>query len=141
VTTTSQSASERAVLDVIQQSLHQAAAGTVFGEPISRGDITIIPVARISGRGGGGGGGGGPDGEHAGGSGSGSGLKLSAEPAGVFVVDGGRVQWRPSGDVNKMIVGGQLVAIAALLTVRALVRSRPRGLRRRRRAPMSRRRS
>jgi len=34
------------------------------------------------------------------------------------------VDWRPAIDVNRLILGGQLIAIAALLLARTVVRSR-----------------
>lgn len=112
----------QAVLDVLRQAVQGKTADTVFGDPIVRDDVTVIPVARVRGRGGGGGGGSrGSQGEEAGGGGFGTGLKLSAEPAGVFVVRAGRVDWRPSLDVNRVILGGQLVVLAALLVVRGLL--------------------
>ncbi|MFD0521998.1 hypothetical protein [Paractinoplanes durhamensis] len=49
---------------------------------------------------------------------------MSAKPLGVFVLTGGKVVWRPAIDVNRVVLGGQLVAITALLVARALVRAR-----------------
>jgi hypothetical protein len=43
---------------------------------------------------------------------------------GVFVIQGGEVAWRPSVDVNRIVLGAQVVAIVALLAVRAVVRAR-----------------
>jgi hypothetical protein len=34
------------------------------------------------------------------------------------------VSWRPAVDVNKIILGGQVVAVVALLTIRAIVKAR-----------------
>jgi uncharacterized spore protein YtfJ len=82
--------------------------------------MTVIPVARVRG-GAGGGGGEGPDGT---GKGSGSGMALSAGPVGVYVIHGDELRWQPALDLNRAIAGGQLVAIVALLTIRAVVRAR-----------------
>ena len=41
----------------------------------------------------------------------------------MFVISDGLVSWRPAVDVNRMILGGQLVTIAALLVLRSIVRS------------------
>ena len=49
---------------------------------------------------------------------------MNTKPFGVFVLKDGEVTWRPAVDVNRMILGGQLVVIAALLTVRAFVKAR-----------------
>ncbi len=114
-----------AVLDGIREAVDGAAAGRVFGEPIVQGNLTVLPVAKVSG-GGGGGGGTGPavEGQETGGSGGGFGV--TAKPLGVFVIKDGTVRWRPAIDVNKVILGGQLVAVTALLVVRALVKGRRR---------------
>lgn len=77
-------------------------------------------------KGGGGGGGGGPSPDDHKGGGSGGGFSVKAKPAGVFAVSDGGVTWRPAVDVNRAILGGQLVAMAALLTIRGLARARRR---------------
>lgn len=91
-----------------------------FGEPYEKNGVTVIPAARVSG-GGGGGSGEAPEGE---GSGTGTGFGLSAKPFGVFVIADGDVTWRPAVDVNRVILGGQLVAIAGLLLLRSIVKAR-----------------
>lgn len=87
----------------------------VYGEPIERDGSIFIPVADV--RGGGGGGG---DTEGNGGGGYG----VSASPAGMFVLRGGDALWRPAVNVNRAILGGQLVAIIALLALRSILKSR-----------------
>jgi uncharacterized spore protein YtfJ len=82
----------------------------------------VIPAARVQG-GAGGGGGEGPDGQ---GRGNGVGFGVNARPAGAFVIRGDEVDWRPAIDVNRVILGGQLIAIAALLLARAVIKSRSR---------------
>jgi uncharacterized spore protein YtfJ len=112
------------VQDVIAQARDALTVKRVFGEPYERDGMTIIPAARI----GGGAGAGGGEGSQADGSGSGSGagFGLSARPVGAFVVRDGELEWQPAIDVTRVILGGQLVAIVALLTVRAIVRARAR---------------
>jgi len=44
--------------------------------------------------------------------------------AGALVISGDDVQWRPAIDVNRIIMGGQLIAAAALLLAATVVRSR-----------------
>jgi hypothetical protein len=34
------------------------------------------------------------------------------------------VTWRPAVDLNRIVLGGQVVAIVALLTIRAIVKAR-----------------
>jgi uncharacterized spore protein YtfJ len=98
----------------------------VFGNPIVQDGLTVLPVAKVSG-GGGGGSGTGPASEGQETGGTGGGLGLSAKPLGVFVIKNGKVSWRPAIDVNKVILGGQVVAVAALLVVRALIKARKHG--------------
>jgi uncharacterized spore protein YtfJ len=93
----------------------------VFGEPYVKNGVTLIPAARVQG-GAGGGSGEGPDGE---GRGGGAGFGLSAAPVGAYVIKGDEVSWRPSVDVNRVILGAQLVTLVALLVARSIVRSRP----------------
>ena len=97
-----------------------ARVGRVFGEPVVQNGVTVIPAARI---GGGGGGGGKQEGDQPG-QGSGGGFGLGATPAGVFVIKDGDVRWRPAIDINKIIIGGQTVAVVALLIARSIVRMR-----------------
>lgn len=91
----------------------------VFGEPYVKNGVTVIPVAEVRG---GGGGGEGEEADHSGGMGGGFGL--SARPAGVFVVSGNDAAWKPAIDVNRIVLGSQLLAIVALLTVRSIVKVR-----------------
>lgn len=94
-------------------------ADRVFGTPFEREGATILPVAAI-----GGGGGGGDKGAGE----SGVGFGLRARAAGIYVIKDGRATWRPAVNVNLVIAGGQLVAIAGLLTLRAyLMRPRAAG--------------
>ena len=104
----------------IEQAKDAMTVRRVFGEPYEKDRVTVIPAARVQG-GAGGGGGEGPQGE---GSGSGSGFGVNARPVGAYVIRGEDVEWRPAIDVNKVILGGQLVAIAALLLARAVVKAR-----------------
>jgi hypothetical protein len=49
---------------------------------------------------------------------------MTARPVGASVIRDGELSWRPAVDVNRIVLGGQLVAVAALLTVRAIIRAR-----------------
>ena len=94
----------------------------VFGEPIAHNGVTVIPVATIMGGAGGGQGESGQGEEER--EGSGGGFGLVARPAGVYVIAGDRVTWQPALDLNRVILGGQVVAIVLLLTIRAVARAR-----------------
>ncbi|MFD1363757.1 spore germination protein GerW family protein [Actinoplanes sichuanensis] len=98
-------------------------AGRVFGEPIERDGVTVIPVAVI--RGGGGGGAGSAtsaDDDKPEGEGSGGGFGFTAHPAGVYVVRDGDAHWRPALNVDRIIAGGQLLALAAVLVAGSVLR-------------------
>ena len=108
------------VQDVIARARDTLTVKRVFGEPYEKDGVTIIPAARVLG-GAGGGSGEDPQGQ---GKGSGSGFGLIARPVGAFIIRNGELSWRPAVDVNRIILGGQVVAIAVLLTVRAIIKAR-----------------
>jgi uncharacterized spore protein YtfJ len=83
----------------------------VFGEPVTVNDTTVIPTAAI-----GGGGGGGADGAQ-----GGAGFGMHGRPSGIFVLRGDQVSWKPAIDVNRIVLGGQFVAVSALLLIASLV--------------------
>lgn len=112
------------VNELLGRAQDALAAKRVFGEPIQQGEVTVIPAARVAG-GGGGGQGEGPQGQ---GTGFGSGFGVSAHPAGIFVVKQGRVRWRPALDINRIILGGQIVAATALLSFARIAVARLRAL-------------
>jgi uncharacterized spore protein YtfJ len=112
------------VNELMQQTRDTLTVSRLFGEAYERNGTVVVPVAAVRGGGGGGRGeGGGPDGAGSG-SGSGGGFGLAAKPAGVYVIDGSKVSWRPAVDVNRIVVGGQIVAVVALLVLRSILRSR-----------------
>lgn len=90
----------------------------VFGEPYTKNGVTVIPVAEVRG---GGGGGAGEESEHSGGMGGGFGL--SARPAGVFVLKGDDATWKPAVNVNRLMLGFQVVAVVGLLAFRSVARA------------------
>jgi uncharacterized spore protein YtfJ len=90
----------------------------VFGEPYERDGVTIIPAALVLG---GGGGGGESSGE---GGGSGGGFGVVARPAGAYVIKEGRVKWTPAVDVNRIVIGCQIVALVAILARRSVKKAR-----------------
>jgi uncharacterized spore protein YtfJ len=102
------------VQQVLTGAQDSVTARRVFGEAIQADGATIIPVAVV--RGGGGGG-------SVGANQAGAGFGVMAKPAGVYVVRGGDASWRPAIDVNRIVLGGQIVAITALLVLRPVLRS------------------
>lgn len=109
------------VAEVVSEGVESMSAKSVFGEPFERNGVAIVPVARVRGGVGGGGGEGSSEGQ---GKGIGSGFGVSARPAGAFVVRGDRVSWLAALDLNRVFLGGQIVAIVALLTARSVLRAR-----------------
>lgn len=115
------------LLETLQGVVDNVSVDKVFGAPIEREGTLILPVARVGGGAGGGGGENRSAEQKENGAGLGAGVGLAAKPAGVFVISGDKVRWHPALDVNRVILGGQLVAVAALLVARALIRTRQSG--------------
>jgi uncharacterized spore protein YtfJ len=113
------STKEMDLLEQIGKAEEAFTVRRVFGEPYEKDGVTVIPAARVQGAVGGGGGQA-PGGE----GGTGTGFAMNAKPFGVFVMKDGQVTWRPAVDVNRMILGCQIVAIVALVVIRASVKAR-----------------
>ena len=109
------------IQDLLAQARDTLTVKRVFGEPIENNGVTVIPVATVMG-GAGGGSGSAPEGD--GGSGAGGGFGLRASPAGVYVIKGDTVTWQPALDLNRVILGGQIVAVVLFLTIRSIVKAR-----------------
>jgi uncharacterized spore protein YtfJ len=112
--------------DVLAQARDSINVKRVFGEPIERNGLTVIPVANVMG---GGGAGSGMQGEgqdasapSGTGAGAGAGFGVRATPAGVYVVRGDTVKWEPAVDMGRVILVGQIVAIVALLVLRSILK-------------------
>ncbi|HEY7526295.1 MAG TPA: sporulation protein [Candidatus Limnocylindria bacterium] len=102
------------VAEMLEGAREAMTVKRVYGEPIEREGLTIVPAADV--RGGGGGGG---DAEHSGGVGFG----LTARPVGVYVVKDGNVDWEPAVDVTRISVLGVVAGIVALLVLRSVIKS------------------
>ena len=95
----------------------------VFGEPVERDGVTVIPAATVMG--GGGAGGGESIGKPSTGdseaapqeeTSSGAGFGGVMWPAGAFEIKDGRVTWRPAIDLTRVLV---MVLVLAIALVRA----------------------
>jgi len=89
----------------------------VYGDPIERDGILLIPAAKVAGGGGGGG-----DKENNGGGGFG----VTAKPAGAWIIRNGEVAWEPAIDATRIATTGMLVAIVFLLTIRSIAKANAR---------------
>lgn len=109
-------------LDQLVAKLGAARAETVFGAPIERGGVTVIPVARV--RWGAGGGGGSSPGKQGSGTdqGSGGGGGLSASPAGYIELRDGHAAFVPIRDYGALAPLVLASGFAALLFFHGLRR-------------------
>jgi uncharacterized spore protein YtfJ len=118
--------------ELMQDARESIGAKRVFGEPYEKNGITVIPAAKITG------GVGGADGEPAAGGEPGAktgprrptmfggGYGLSGHPVGAYVIKGDKVAWLPAVDVNRLMLGFQIVMIVFFLTIRTIVKTRAR---------------
>ena len=96
--------------DMISGVRDAISVSRVYGDPYEKNGLTVIPAATV--RGGAGGG----IGEHEGvESGKGGGYGMVARPSGAWIIEDGTVAWKPAVDVNRIVLGGQIVALAAIL--------------------------
>ena len=86
----------------------------VYGDPIERDGMLVVPAANVVGGGGGGG-----DKDNNGGGGFG----MSATPAGAWIIREGEVEWQPAVDATRIATLGMLVAIVFLWTVRSIAKA------------------
>jgi uncharacterized spore protein YtfJ len=89
-------------------------AKQVYGEPVERDGVVVIPAARVRGFGGGGGGEGSQP-EKGTGSGSGLGFGLDARPVGAYVLRSGTLEWKPAIDATRVALRAQAAVILLLL--------------------------
>lgn len=106
------------VNQLVTQAQEAVTVRRVFGEPVERDGVTVIPAARVAGGGGGG------DGREANGQeGEGAGFGVNATPAGAFVIRGDSVRWIPA--VNPARIMATVAAtVVAVVVVRAWVTTR-----------------
>jgi uncharacterized spore protein YtfJ len=102
--------------EILEQARDTLSVRRVFGEPIEREGVLLVPVAKFMGGAGSG------SGDQGGGGGWGG----AAAPAGVYVIDGKDVRWQPAVDVNRVVLGAQIVLVVGLLVLRSIVRTRRR---------------
>ena len=108
--------------EILEHARDALTVRRVFGEPIERGGVLVVPVAKVMGGAGSG------AGEEGGAGGWGGGWGGAAAPAGVYVIDGQDVRWEPALDLNRVILGGQIALVVGLLVARSILRARRRRL-------------
>ena len=107
---------------VIEDARESMSVERVYGDPIERDGITLIPAAAVRG----GSGGGSSEASEEVPSGSGMGFGTTARPVGAYRIQEGRVDWIPAADTTRVIVVAELGAIVALLVLRSIMRRRRR---------------
>jgi uncharacterized spore protein YtfJ len=103
-------------METISAATDAISVKRVYGEPYERNGVVVIPAAAVHAGGGGG------SGTEGGQTGGGGGFGLRARPVGAYVLRGEQVSWEPAMDLNRVILGGQLLALAALLVVGKIAR-------------------
>jgi len=134
--------------EILAQARDAMNARRVFGEPIDRDGVTIVPVMRLLG--GAGGGGGEENASLGGGAGAaadagadattdaaiepaaglqgaaasfGVGFGVKASPAGVYVIKGDDVRWLPAVEPERLALIGGTIVVIALLIARSIARA------------------
>jgi uncharacterized spore protein YtfJ len=108
---------QNSLLDGLVQRLGGSAnAATIFGAPLERGDVTVIPVARASYAFGGG------SGTKSGEEGSGGGGGVRVAPVGYIEIRPGVVLYKPIRDWAVLIPALAAGSALALVTARGIVR-------------------
>ncbi|HEY5540296.1 MAG TPA: sporulation protein [Coriobacteriia bacterium] len=108
--------------DIMQSWQDTYTVRRVFGEPVEKEGVTVIPVAMVAG---GGGGGGAPAESENDAEGAGGGFGGMARPAGVFVVRADGAEWKPALDITMIAMGGIVLgALIAVVMGKALGRRR-----------------
>jgi uncharacterized spore protein YtfJ len=107
-------------MKILDQVRELVTSSAVFGEPYEKNGLSLIPVSRVWA--GGAAGQGSPEQEGGGGG-------LQSRPVGAFVIKGGQAKWLPSIDVNRLILGAQIVAIVAILCLRSVAKAQARARR------------
>lgn len=105
--------------DVLLEARDAITVKRVFGDPYEKDGITLIPAASI--RSGMGGRAGASQTET--GPGWGGAMGVNARPVGAYVIKNGSVTWQPAVDVNRIVFGGQVLAIVFLLALRAFLKA------------------
>lgn len=108
---------------LVEQARTLLTVERVYGAPVERDGVSVIPAAAVRGAGGGGGGAG-QDDKGSSGRGEGLGFGVTARPVGAFVVREGQVRWEPALDLTRIVLTGQLVVLMLVMTIRTVAKLR-----------------
>ena len=103
------------IQEILEKAQDTVTVKRVYGTPIEKDGLTIIPAASESG---GWGGVGGPAD-----SGGGVGSGVRARPVGAFVIKDGEVRWEPAIDATRLALRGMLIPIVGMVVARSIVRT------------------
>jgi hypothetical protein len=95
--------------ELISGALDVMSVKRVYGEPYEKNGLTVIPAAIVGGLGGNA-----TDGKEGAKASQERGFGLMARPSGAWIIDDGQVTWRPAIDVNRIVLGGQIIAFTAI---------------------------
>ncbi len=104
------------VQEILEEARKGFGAEGVYGKPYVHNGLTVIPAASLAGGGGGGG-------DEEGGGGGGFGVK--SRPTGAWVIENGEVRWKTALDLNRIVLGAEIVALAGIFAARAVFGPRP----------------
>jgi uncharacterized spore protein YtfJ len=109
------------VEELISSARDVVSVKRVYGDPYEKNGLTVIPAATV--RGGGGGG----SGESEGGEPqAGGGFGMVARPSGAWIIEDGDATWKPAIDVNRIVLGGQVIAMTAIIVTGRILVARSR---------------
>jgi uncharacterized spore protein YtfJ len=97
--------------ELLEGARDAIAVKRVYGDPIERDGVLVVPTASVPA----GGGGGGDNHDNGGG-----GFGLHGRPVGAYVIRDGEVEWQPAVDATRIA----LTALGALVAVAFLLRGR-----------------
>ena len=107
------------VQEILDEARKSVGAKGVYAEPVVQNGMTLIPAATVAG-GGGAGSGESPDGH-----GGGGGFGVKSRPTGAWVIENGTVRWKTAYDLNRIVLGAELVALAGVFAARTIFGPRP----------------
>ena len=109
--------------ELVSAARHLMSVKRVYGDPYEKNGLTVIPAAIVGGIAGGAGGDQTVDesGERA--------FGLIARPSGAWILQGDQVTWKPAIDVNRIVLGGQIIAFTAIFMAGRILLARSSGSR------------